>query len=609
MADSTDRTLFAEFPPISAEEWRARVEQDLKGKSPEKLAWDTGEGFSLRPYYRQEDLDADQMALKQGPGAWPLRRGNAFNAQDQGWQVIQELPLHTPELGVHLAEAREAGVSAFWLTAEDASSFAEQLAHLPENLPLHQTALHLAFGQAPSLVASDLYVQLAERNLKPELLTGTLLNDPIGTALASGQVPSHVELANAEAGVQAFAASPWFRAVGVDLSWVYRQGGNLSQQLAIALASTVEYLDFLEKSGSEAPKAALLRKLAFTFPVGTSFFLEMAKFRSFRLLMARMLEAYDITDAELASPFVMGRISEWHYTHYDAYNNLLRGTTGAMSAIMGGVQGLVIPAFDMLEGAPTATSLRLARNIQHLLQHESYLDQVKDPAGGSYYLEQATDGLAQSAWELFQDIEGKGGLLAVAEAGQLQGWIAAARERKVDRLATRRTTQVGINQYAHPSETQPELVIPEGDQRLAAPFERIRQRADAFAARRGRRLQAFLLLFGEARMRNARAQFARNLLGAGGLEVVETNHQTDLEQALAEAQAANPEVLVLCAADADYFGQGPAVLETLREALPQTRFILAGQPENWATLAVDQSIAARMNALDFLTELVDSLTG
>jgi methylmalonyl-CoA mutase len=604
-----ESSLFADFPPITAAQWRSQVEQDLKGRSPDRLIWHTGEGFDLAPYYRREDLDSLQETLAPVPGQYPFRRGNQFNGQDAGWQVVQPIYLDQAAAPDRMAEAADAETYALHLSLPPGTVLAQPLHTALKGVNLSQTALHVALPQAPSLVAADLYMALAAQRCAAKSLTGTLHNDPLGAALAAGQLPDFLQLVNVEAGVTAFADAPWFRGVGMDLSYVYDQGGTLTQQLAIALAAVVEYLDFLENSGSAISREDLLSNLAFTFPVGTSFFLEMAKFRAFRSLFARLLEAYDIEDEALASPFVMGRVSTWQFARYDAYNNLLRATTGAMSAVMGGVQALVIPPFDRLEGQSNATADRLARNIHHLLAHESYLDRVKDPVGGSYYLEQATEALAQAAWKGFQEIERQGGLMQACQAGWVQQWIAEAHAEKRQRLATRRLTQVGVNQYANPEEMQPELTLTDGDARAAAPFERLRLRADQHAARHeGHRLTAFLLLFGEVTPRNARSQFARNLLGAGGLALVETNHQTDPEAAIAEALALRPEVLVLCAADADYLSEaGLAMLTTLRQSLPQTRLLLAGKPEGWETLGVDHAIFAGMDAVAFLDQLLSEM--
>jgi methylmalonyl-CoA mutase len=608
MATTDPSTLFDAFPPITAEEWRAKVEQDLKGKPFDKLVWRTGEGFDLKPYYRREDLSPKQQFLDTAPGQFPYRRGNQFNAQDSGWQVVQEIRLNDAKAPQRATEATQAETYALYLGLAPGQTAKQDLRSVLAKVKLDQTALHLHVSQAPSLMASDLYMALSEQQVPAKLLTGTLHNDPLGEAIATQHEPDHLSLVNVEAGVTAFQDSPWFRGVGLDLSYVYEQGGTLTQQVAVALAAGVEYLDFLEQSGSEVTREQLLANLSFTFPVGTSFFLEMAKFRAFRQTFARVLEGYGLSDEALASPFVLGRVSTYHYAHYDAYNNLLRATTGAMSAVMGGVQGLVIPPFDVLSGHSSPTSDRLARNIQHLLVHESYLDRVKDPAGGSYYVEQATEALAEAAWKLFQEIEGMGGLLAAAKEGKIQEMITQARTDKQRRLATRRSTQVGVNQYANPGEVLPDLDLSDDDQRAAVAFERLRQQADAYAAAHdGRRLKAYLLLFGDVRMRNARSQFARNLLGAGGFDVIETNHQTDTAAAVGEARELAPEVVVLCGADADYFEGGKEIMERLRPQLPQTHFLLAGQPEGWESSGAEATIFVGMDAVQFLQKLLQEV--
>ena len=49
--------LFTEFPPVSTAAWEEVITKDLKGADYEKkLVWKTYDGFSVRPYYRAEDL-------------------------------------------------------------------------------------------------------------------------------------------------------------------------------------------------------------------------------------------------------------------------------------------------------------------------------------------------------------------------------------------------------------------------------------------------------------------------------------------------------------------------------------------------------------------------
>ncbi|MGM0739897.1 MAG: methylmalonyl-CoA mutase family protein, partial [Bacteroidota bacterium] len=72
----TKKRLFEEFPPVSSEEWKAKVNADLKGADyDKKLLWKTEEGFDVHPYYRQEDLEA--LAEKE------IRKGDGSSGQDE----------------------------------------------------------------------------------------------------------------------------------------------------------------------------------------------------------------------------------------------------------------------------------------------------------------------------------------------------------------------------------------------------------------------------------------------------------------------------------------------------------------------------------------------
>ena len=75
MAELKDQKLFAEFPPVSTEEWEAVINKDLKGADYEKkLVWKTMEGFNVRPYYRAENLEGIKH-LNSKPGEFPYVRG------------------------------------------------------------------------------------------------------------------------------------------------------------------------------------------------------------------------------------------------------------------------------------------------------------------------------------------------------------------------------------------------------------------------------------------------------------------------------------------------------------------------------------------------------
>ena len=87
MANTKDK-LFAEFPPVSTEQWEAVITTDLKGADYErKLVWKTGEGFNVRPYYRAENL-AEVEYLGAEAGEFPYVRGVS---KDNTWRVHQTI--------------------------------------------------------------------------------------------------------------------------------------------------------------------------------------------------------------------------------------------------------------------------------------------------------------------------------------------------------------------------------------------------------------------------------------------------------------------------------------------------------------------------------------
>jgi methylmalonyl-CoA mutase len=137
-----------------------------------------------------------------------------------------------------------------------------------------------------------------------------------------------------------------------------------------------------------------LRKTALHLPIGTHFFKEIAKFRALRVAYAHLMKSLGETDAVAQSPFVIAQTAPYPASQHDPLNNLLKATTEAMSAVLGGSNGIAISAYNDSESARAA---RLGRNVQHLLRHESYLANVKDAAGGAYFIETLTNELAEKA--------------------------------------------------------------------------------------------------------------------------------------------------------------------------------------------------------------------
>jgi methylmalonyl-CoA mutase len=131
---------------------------------------------------------------------------------------------------------------------------------------------------------------------------------------------------------------------------------------------------------------------------------------------------------------------------------MLRNTTEAFSAVLGGVDGLTVGRFDEAARQGREFARRTARNTQILLQEEFSLLQPIDPAGGSWYLESLTDTLARKIWEWFQKIESEGGFSVCIKSGLIQSSVEGVLSQRFKKLASRSDRAVGINMYANTEE-------------------------------------------------------------------------------------------------------------------------------------------------------------
>lgn len=286
--------------------------------------------------------------------------------------------------------------------------------------------------------------------------------------------------------------------------------------------------------------------------------------------------------------------------------NLLRGTIGSFAAAIGGADSIATAAFDSAWGSePVGSELgrRLAINTQIILREESGLDRTLDPAGGSYYVEALTDALARAAWQRFRELERDGGLVANLCSGAVQQRIAASAEQLRERVATRKQPITGVSTYPvladEPTPTQastasarevdieplrnsPTLEPAEVPKlpilRLAEPFEQLRDASDAWLAQHGTRPQIFSLNLGPLAVHQPRADFAANLFGAGGLEVLGSEGFDTVEPAIAAFEQSGCKLVVICGRDQDYGRLLPGLLPALRAGKAERVWVAGRAP-------------------------------
>ncbi len=383
----------------------------------------------------------------------------------------------------------------------------------------------------------------------------------------------------------AHQAAPGPNSIRAD--FLHEAGANAVQELGYSLAEGVERLAALAELRGSVDRAA--EEIEFVFAAGSTFFFEIAKLRAARLLWAQAAAAFGPEQESACRMHIHVRTSRLNKSLYDRYTNLLRATTEALSAVIGGCDRLTVEPFGFDE--------HLALNLQRILREEAHLDVPADAGGGAYYLEVLTDSLARESWKLFQQVEAAGGYTAALESGAVEKDLAKTRAEREKAVALRRRTLVGVNNYPNVKEKVPEVDAPPPEDsrfpqfRLAEPFERIRERTARHAHAAGRYPRVLLLKHGDRKMRMARANFSMNFFGCAGFDVEEAE----------EYAGSTADLIVLCSSDPEY-------LALAQEVCPRVHVpvIVAGNPkdqiEALRAAGVEGFIHVQSEAIQTLTE-------
>ncbi|MBQ0019992.1 MAG: methylmalonyl-CoA mutase small subunit [Bacteroidales bacterium] len=607
MADSKER-LFSDFTAPSRQEWRDKIEVDLKGADyQKKMVWRTNEGFSMEPFYRKEDVE--QLAIVNAlPGEFPYVRGN--KTADNAWYVRQDIKCECPkEANEKALDILNKGVDSlgFVIPAEKVS--AEYIATLLDGIYAECVELNFKTCQCKSLeLAKILVAYFEEKGCDKAKVAGSINFDPIEKIISKGKDRSEL-IATAKELVEVLAEYPLFRAVAVNATVLTDAGAYSYQDLGYALAWGNEYLAALVEAGVDACLAA--KNIKFNLGINGVYFMEIAKIRAARMLWAQIVSQY--TDCkEAAKMHVCAVTTTYNQTVFDSYVNMLRSQTEAMSAAIGGVDSIVVVPFDTPYETPTEFAERIARNQQLLLKEECHIDRMVDVAGGSYFLETLTKALAEQAWKLFLDVEEKGGFLKEALAGNIQNTINETNATRHGNAGKRREFLLGTNQFPNFTEKS------EGKQpvasccccgeageiaalkpaRLASDFESLRlttEKAEKLPV-------AFMLTIGNLAMRQARAQFSCNFLAAAGYQVIDNLGFATVEEGVDKALEAGADIVVICSSDDEYAEYAIPAYKYLNG---RAMFVVAGAPactEDLKAAGIENYINVKSNQLATLQE-------
>ena len=622
--------LFQEFPPISTAEWEEIIRSELKGADYEKkLIWKTREGFNVKPYYRSEDLDGLTF-YRSLPGEFPFVRGNS--PEYKGWKIRQNIWVDNPsEANARATALLSGGVNSlcFCFSKDAITRFLnrESFSLMLRNLPLTTIELHFAVQDRTRDALTLLKEFALDNHIDHREIHGTFDFNVLGNLTLTGK------FVESEAGdwsrlimavQKAEKHFPGVKTIGIDGS-IFRNAGSLIvQELAFSLSMACEYLSVLTSKGVSAGE--VLRNLHFTFSTGPVYFLEIAKLRAARMLWALISREWDKPSGSGERMYLHSRSLLWNKTIYDPYVNMLRNTTEAMAAVIGGCDSLTILPFDACYRTPDDFSERMARNVQLILKEEASFGKVADPAAGSWFIENLTSLLAESALELFKATEARGGYLACLKSGFIQDQIAEAAGQYTSALSARKEVLVGTNQYPDAGEqvlntiseeiafprprSNHSAVRPLPSYRAAEEFEKMRLATE----KSGSLPVVFLLSTGDLAMRLARANFSANFFAAAGFRIVNNAAFDNVRDGIDAALKASASIIVLCSSDEEYARLAPEAQEYLASLTPDPAnrplLVVAGAPpcmDDLRAKGITRFIHVRSNLLETLIQFQSEL--
>ncbi|MCK9330709.1 MAG: methylmalonyl-CoA mutase subunit beta [Candidatus Cloacimonetes bacterium] len=668
------------FPAPTYEDWKKEAEVLLKGAPFDKIMkTNTVEGIILEAIYNADDIkDIDYLKAK--PGEFPYVRGTSFaQKQVSGWDIQQELDVKSlNEWNAVTLKDLQKGQNSLRIKLNSALSQRKSLEETKveelfnSGLPIYsydnlKTVLkdislkHITvdFEAGCSVLPFFGMVKkyLTDNSLNLSDLNGSIAGDLVKVLVETGKLNCSLKHLLDELALltkTVIKENAPLKTILIDLSVYNNAGSSAVEDLAIMCSTVVFYVDELSQRGLSVDE--IFSKMTFIFGVGTNLFMEISKLRAARYLFAKLAESYN-AKSENAKMRMHIRTSEYTKTVFDPWVNILRTSTEAFSAVLGGCDSLNVSTFDFLNKESDEFSRRIARNQQIILLEEAHLNAVNDPAGGSYYVEALTNQLIEKSWDFFVEIEDKGGILEDLKAGSIQDRINQSHQYRTTQAEIRKDVLVGTSMYVNLDEKKLEdnisktmekfnsigkfgeeiklsmeelinsfnnktidvisenlcqqkedglQIVSIPKRRLAESYEFLRQTSEKYKQANGYRPKAFFANIGNVVKNKPRYDFSVGFFEPAGFDCITNDSFETVDDVL---KAINDEkVIVLCSSDDMYPTIVPDFAKKLKDKFPDKVLVLAGYPKEhistFTEAGVDFFIYMKANVIQTITQIM-----
>jgi methylmalonyl-CoA mutase N-terminal domain/subunit len=342
-------------------------------------------------------------------------------------------------------------------------------------------------GPAPMLFA--MYVAAAEKQgADVSKLDGTCQTDILKEYIAQKEwlfpPEPHLRLT---ADMMEYCARdlPQYHPLSISGYHIREAGSTAVQELAFTIASGFAHVELGTRRGLDIDEFA--PGLSFFFNSHVDFFEEIAKFRAARRIWARwMKERYGAKKERSWMLKFHTQTAGVSLTAQQPFNNVIRTTTEALAAALGGTQSLHTNSLDEVLALPSEEAVEIALRTQQVIGFETGVTNVIDPLGGSWFVEDLTDKIEAAAEEYFSTIDELGdgsildGMLAGIEQGYFQKEMADAAYRYQQLLEKDKKVIVGVNRFTRTVQEIPEVLVigPETEERQQKAVAELRANRD-----------------------------------------------------------------------------------------------------------------------------------
>jgi methylmalonyl-CoA mutase N-terminal domain/subunit len=444
----------------------------------------TDSGFSVKSVYNRNSI-AKKNIKDEKPGKYPFTRGihdlmyrqrlwtmrqySGFGSAEEtnnrfkflldhgqtGLSLAFDLPTQTGRDSDNPQSEGEVGRTGV------AISSIEDMLTCFDAIPLDKVSTSMTINSTASTLLS-LYITVAEsQGIPPASLRGTTQNDILKEYIARNTYiyppkPS-IRLIGDMIQYCSKYVPQWYP-ISISGYHMREAGSNATQELAFTFANAIEYIQTCIDRGLKVDDFA--PRLSFFFCCTMEFFEEVAKFRVARRIYAKIMkERFHAKDLKSCTLRFHVQTSGESLTAQQVDNNIVRVTTEALAAVLGGCQSLHTNSRDEALALPTEESVKIALRTQQIIATETGVTKTVDPLAGSYYIESLTNQIEEEVDKYLKRIDKMGGALSAVEKGFFQDEIRKNAYSLKKEIDEQKRIIVGVNKYQDSHDIEPSLNV------------------------------------------------------------------------------------------------------------------------------------------------------